>query len=137
MENFFPLTIMISHTFIGVYFVFFGFWNIYHWRPLIEMMAQKNIPHPWLLLPIGITWQVVCGFLIILGIYVKLAALLLIPFTLISICIFHPFWQFRGELRNLNLIIFIGNLTVTIAALLFLINNVTPLLQLIDLFHMI
>ena len=121
MEFLLMLSSMLAHSLIGFYFAFFGFWNIYHWRTTMEVMVQKNIPHPWLLLSIGIVWQTVLGFLIILNIFVAISALLLIPFTLIAICMFHPFWKYRGEHRALNLIIFITNITVTISALLLLI----------------
>ncbi len=121
MEN--SLYVTIGQTLIGFYFVFFGFWNIYHWVPFVEIMTKKRIPLPFLFMSIGITWQVLAGFMIMLGFYVKIAALSLIPFTLISILIFHDFWNFEGALRRLNLNIFIANLTVTLGALLHLINS--------------
>lgn len=121
MDN---LTLFIAHTLIGFYFAFFGVWNIYHWRPLMEAMVQKNIPHPWLFLSIGIIWQILAGIMIIMNIYAKLAALSLIPFTIIAVCIFHPFWRFSGEHRALNFTIFTVNMTITLAALLLIIKEV-------------
>lgn len=121
--------LFLAHTLIGFYFVFAGIWNIYHWVPTMEAMIQKNIPHPWLVLSIGIAWQTVAGILIFLGVFVKLAALTLIPFTIISVLIFHPFWKFRGETRALHMSIFLCNMTMTLGALLLLMNTVTPLMQ--------
>lgn len=121
MNNLMLMIPLITHTLIGLYFVFFGIWNIYHWRPTMEIMVQKNFPHPWLFLSVGILWETVLGIMIVLNLYVMLAALLLIPFTVISVCLFHPFWQYRGEHRNLNVAIFIMNITVTVSALLLLI----------------
>src|SRR3990167_6435729 len=118
--SFFSLTNLI-HTLIGFYFVFFGFWNIYHWIPIVDTMAKKDIPLPYLILAIGITWQIIAGCMIIFGIGVEFAALSLIPFTLIAVFIFHPFWKFSGELCSLNFTIFIANLTIGLAALLSLI----------------
>jgi hypothetical protein len=40
----------IGRVLIGLYFAFFGIWDIYHWRPSIEIMLQKHIPHPYLIL---------------------------------------------------------------------------------------
>ena len=122
----------LAHFLIGFYFAFFGIWNIYHWRPIIFALNEKNLPHPWLLLPLAIAWQIVAGVMIICDIYVKLAALSLIPFTLIAICLFHPFWKYKGELRILNFTIFTANSTITCASLLLLLNNITPLTQLSD-----
>jgi putative oxidoreductase len=129
MPPLFPATPLLAHFLIGFYFVFYGFWNIYHWRPIVEDMTQKNIPLPFLILSCGIFWQTVAGFMIMLGIYVKLAALILIPFTILSVFIFHPFWKFRGEHRALNMNIFIANLTVSLSALLLLLNTQVPLIH--------
>jgi putative oxidoreductase len=129
MQHWFPLLPTIGQALIGFYFAFFGFWNIYHWTPLLQTMIQKNIPHAFFLLSIGIMWQIVTGTMIMFGIYVKVAALLLIPFTIISICIFHSFWTQTGEHKRLNLNIFIANLTVTLGALLHLLTNAVQVSQ--------
>lgn len=116
---------MLAHLLIGFYFVFFAFWNIYHWSPLLGAMTEANLPHPYLLLPIGIGWQFTAGLLIILGIWIKLAALSLIIFTLIAVFIFHPFWKHKGNLYALNLTVFMANLTIGVGALLLLIYPVS------------
>lgn len=112
---------LLVHFLIGFYFVFFGFWNVYHWAPLLEVMAKKNIPHPYVILAIGIVWQVLAGFLIIFDLFVKIAASSLIVFTVISVFIFYPFWNFKGEHRNIDVNMFVANMTVTLGALLALI----------------
>lgn len=112
--------IILTHVLIGSYFVFYAFWNIYHWGPILKTMADRGIPHPYLILPLGILIQAIAGYLIMFGLYVHLAAIVLIPFTLITVVIFHPFWKFQGEARILNFSIFLVNVTVTIAALLLL-----------------
>lgn len=135
MCNLCGLSVVLAHVLTGFYFAFYGFWNLYHWRPIMENMIQKNIPLPFLVLSCGIFWQTVAGFLIMFGFYVKLAALVLIPFTVISVFIFHPFWSHRGEQRALNLNIFIANLTVSLSALLLLLNNIVPATSFADFFN--
>src|SRR5580693_4828423 len=110
MDNFFSALLLLSHSLIGFYFIFFGFWNIYHWSPMIEVMLNRKLPSPWLLLSIVIAWQVVAGFMILLGIYIKLIALLLIPFSLLVVFILHPFLNFTGELLKQHMALFITNL---------------------------
>lgn len=81
--------------------------------------AEKNPPaKPFLFL--GIAWQALFGFYLIIGLWVQLSALLLIPFTIISVFIFHAFWNFEGEVRRLNMILFIANLTASLGGLLLL-----------------
>lgn len=120
------LSILLAHSLIGFLFIFAGVYNIYHWRPLMEAMVQKNIPHPWLVLSIGIAWETIAGGLIMLGIFIKLAAFSLMFFTVISIFMFHPFWRMTGEHRQINMGIFMTHLCVTNGALLLLMNNITP-----------
>lgn len=124
---------IIGRILVGLYFAFFGIWNIYHWRPSIEIMLQKQIPHPYLILTLGIAWQSILGVMIICNIHTKIAAILLIPFCLTSITIFHPFWYHKGELRRMHLARFIDNTTVTIGSLLLLLNTSTPLTNWSDL----
>lgn len=122
MEILSHLLFVTSHVLIGFYFAFFGFWNIYHWRPLLMTLNERNIPMPQLVLSIGIAVQVIAGGMIMFVNYVKPATLVLLPFTIIAVYIFHPFWKFKGEDRKLNFTLFFTNITVTLGALLHLLS---------------
>lgn len=111
---------MMGCLLLGFYFVFFGVWNTWHWTPTLAVMKQKNIPFSPPFLLAGIVLQTIAGLMLMLGIFVPWAALILIPFDIIAVFIFHPFWQFNGEIRRLNMIIFIANLTSTLGFLLLL-----------------
>ncbi len=102
---------------VGSYFVFFGVWNTCHWRTTRDVMASQHIPLPAFTLTFGIGLQTLAGIALMLGVYIQIAAFLLMPFTLISIFIFHAFWMDNSEARQLNMIIFITNLTCTLGAL--------------------
>lgn len=114
----------LGHFLIGFYFVFFGVWNIYHWYTILEVMAKRGIPHPYLFLSIGIVWQFIAGVMIMFDIYIKLAAFSLIPFTIIAVCFLHPFWRCSVENRKHDLIMFITNITVTLGSLLILMGPI-------------
>lgn len=111
---------IISHFLIGFYFTFFGFWNIYHWKPMTEVMIERHITSPIMLLSIAIGWQILCGVMIMCGILVKLAALLLIPFTICIVFLLHPFWHYHGELRKQHMALFMTNFTMSLGALILL-----------------
>jgi putative oxidoreductase len=130
--NWMALLPIIGRIFVGYYFAGFGLWNIYHWRPFTKVLIEKNIPLPFVVLPIGIFWQIAAGTMIMFGSYVKLAALSLIIFTVISVTIFHDFWNHQGEVRRLNLNLYIANLTISIGALVLLLNNISPLASLAE-----
>ena len=112
--------LILGHLLIGLYFAFLGCWNIYHWVPILKVLAERGTPHPYFVLPVGIAIQIITGVMIMFGILIPIAALVLIPSTIVIICIFHPFWHFKGESRMLNFTIFISNLTVTLGALILL-----------------
>jgi putative oxidoreductase len=123
MDSMHLTLLVVSHFFIGFYFAFFGLWNIYHWKPMIEVMLKKNIPSPLFLLSIAIGWQIICGVMIMFGILVKLSALLLIPFIFIIVFLLHPFWEFTGELRKQHMALFITNFSMSLGALILLLSN--------------
>ncbi|MES2217487.1 MAG: DoxX family protein [Pseudomonadota bacterium] len=132
--NLLNLLPIIGKFFIGFYFAGVGFWNIYHWRPALRVLINKNIPLPFVVLPLGIFWEITAGTMIIFGSYVKLAALSLMIFTVIAITIYHDFWNHEGELRRLNMKVFLANLVISFGALLLLLNNITPITTFTDLF---
>jgi putative oxidoreductase len=116
---------ILAYFLIGFYFIFFGFWNIYHWTPITEVMIKKNLPAPFFLLSIAIGLQIIAGFMIISATLVPIAAILLILFTFFIIFVLHPFWDFQGELRKQHMALFITNLTMTLGALLLLLTGTT------------
>jgi len=120
MDSLHSILVFMGHILIGFYFTFFGVWNIYHWKPISEVMLQKKLPSPLLLLSIAIGWQIICGTMIMVGFFVKLAALLLIPFTLMIVFLLHSYWDYKGELRKQHMALFITNLTVSLGALILL-----------------
>ncbi len=127
MDMLWPMLPLIGRILIGSYFVFFGVWNIYHCRPLLNILIQKNIPLPFIFLPLGIFWQITAGVMIVFGSSIKIAALSLALFTFIGAGIFHDFWNQKGEHHRLNKNIFITKLTIILGTLLILASSVTSL----------
>lgn len=126
MDALLPYSPMLGRILIGFFFFFFGIWNAYHWKPTLSFMLQKKIPLSGPVLLFGILLQTIMGLMLMLGFYVKIAALLLIPFDIVAVFIFHAFWNFSGEIRRLNMIVFITNLTASLGALLLLLNTIQP-----------
>ncbi len=121
MEGLPQALIFLAHSLIGCYFVFFGFWNIYHWAPMTKTMVDHQLPWPFLTLSFIIGFQIIAGVMLVFGILVKLTALILIPFVLAIVLLLHPFWKFKGELRKQHMALFVTNLTMCLGALLLLI----------------
>jgi putative oxidoreductase len=107
---------------IGFFFVFFGFWNFIHRAPTIDFMKKKHLPLSSMVFYFGIILQILCGLGIMFNYASSLAALLLIPFNIIAVFIFHAFWTYSDEIRRLNMICFVTNLTASLGALILLID---------------
>lgn len=107
---------------VGFYFVFFGFWNIYHWASISEVLLKRNIPSPLMILSIAIGLQIVGGVMIIFGYLIPVAAAILILFVIFIGFILHPFWLYSGELRKQHMALFITTFTMCLGALLLLIS---------------
>ncbi|MCD6040229.1 MAG: hypothetical protein K0S27_1629 [Gammaproteobacteria bacterium] len=120
---------LLAHILIGFYFTFFGFWNIYHWISITEVMIQRHLPCPFFLLSFLIAFQIITGVMLMFGILIKLTALALIPFVLIFVFILHPFWKFKGEVRKQHMALFVTNLTMCLGALILLVNTISPITQ--------
>lgn len=114
---------VFGNVLVGFFFVFFGFFNVYHWKPTLEEMSQRGLPHPYLILAFLIGWETVLGFMIIFGLYARLAALLLIPFVVIAAFTFYPFWKFHAERRAMNLSMFVAYMTICLGALFVLLSS--------------
>lgn len=119
----------LGRDLIGFYFVYFGVWAIYHWKPYINILVDKKIPHPFMILPVLVGWQIIAGGLIMSGLYVRLAALCLIPYILINVFLYHDFWNHQTDARRAHLAMFMSNLTITFGSLFMLFGNLTPLSQ--------
>lgn len=120
METIMPFLPTLGKWLIGCYFIFFGIWNIYHWKPITDVMLEDRIPSPVLLFSIGVSLQTLLGMMILGDIYIKVTAMLLMLFTVLSSFLFHPFWRFSGEKRKLHLTKFVENFTLTLGALFLL-----------------
>ena len=135
MDTIFSFFPALGTFLVGFYFAFFGVWNACHWQATKDFMVTKKIPFTSFLLGLGIGLQTVAGCLLMTGFYRPLAAMLLIPFNIVAVFIFHAFWEHEGEIRRLNMIIFIANLSGTLGALCLLLNTIEPSLSWNTLFN--
>ena len=77
-------------------------------RPLLEQMVMWS---PVLLL-ISTSFELLGGLLIFLGIKVRVGALMLLFFLIPATFFFHHFWVLEGAERELQMIMFMKNLSI-------------------------
>ena len=121
---------LIAKILVGFFFFYYGVSNTFQRKTIIEMMLQKKIPFASAVFYLGVITQTICGMLIMCNQFLELSVSLLIVFDIVAVFVFHRFWTFEGELRRLNQIIFISNLTIVIGALI-LVADSNPLLFII------
>lgn len=63
----------------------------------LTRLESKSIPHPSLFLPIIMIIKFFASIVIILDIFVPLASFALVILTIASSCVFHDFWNKKGE----------------------------------------
>lgn len=91
----------------------------YH-QPWAQSLFDQILPLAPTLLLIGTIAELLGGVLLILGIQVRLGAFILCLFLIPTTFLFHNFWALQGNEQQLQLIMFLKNLSIFGGALAFL-----------------
>jgi len=79
---------------LGIIFVLSGYGKLTGLAAFAASLAAHGVPAAGLLAPIGATVEFVGGFLIVLGLQTRYAALVMIMFVIVATAISHRFWQY-------------------------------------------
>ena len=86
----------VGRLLLGGAFVFAGLRNLTNIPALTGLLAGRGVPQARPALYLGIAWQVVCGILLVGGLWIAWAAVGLIAFLLVATPVFHNFWAYQG-----------------------------------------
>jgi putative oxidoreductase len=117
---------------VGAFYLGFGVANARSSLEIVETLRKRSFILPRVLFWAGVATQSGAGALLVLGYQASLAAILLIPFTLIAPLIFHPFWSMEGEAKFLNRIIFLCDYTCVLGSLLLIVGADPDFLDLLS-----
>lgn len=78
----------------------------------IQKGGEIFLPYSNILIIIAGTIELLGGLLILLGIYVRFGAFLLLIFLIPATLVFHHFWYLEGDERLLQSIMFLKNLAI-------------------------
>jgi putative oxidoreductase len=84
---------------LGAPFVIGGLHHFSMLAPLTQALAARGLPAARLFLIAGSIFQTIAGLLLIIGYWVRLAALGLVVFTVIATVLMLNFWDLSGEAR--------------------------------------
>ncbi|MCL1633633.1 DoxX family protein [Luteimonas sp. SX5] len=93
------LATITGRVLLGGLFVLGGIEHFTSLPAVSGAMAKRGVPMAHLVLIAGSLFQIACGALLMLGLWVTAAALGLVVFTLAASAIFMNFWSLQGEAR--------------------------------------
>lgn len=99
MELLQNLIILISRICISSLYLWAAGAKVLNWKGTIAYMQSKNFPLISLMLPAAILLQTAGGISLLLGLYCRLGALILIVFTIPAMIKMHNFWQERDAMK--------------------------------------
>ncbi|MGE0198470.1 MAG: DoxX family protein [Simkaniaceae bacterium] len=141
------LFLFIARLFFGLIFVVAGVSKIFNWSDTVESlvrmicnwhvylegkvvssdMMQLLVTLSPLLIGIAIFLEIVGGLFVIVNLKMRLGAFLLLIFLIPTTIIFHPFWFELGSHFQVQMAMFMKNLSIMGALLYFLIEPRTAL----------
>ncbi len=81
-------------------------------NPALQSAIEFGLANVFLLLLIGVIFEIVGGLLVFLGLWVRLGALLLILFLIPATIAFCHFWELQGADREMQMVNFMKNVSI-------------------------
>jgi putative oxidoreductase len=117
------LVVLLARVVLSPLFIFGGVNHLFHWSGLIKGMSDKGMGMEslfgsfspivvQLLLAGATTFLLLGGLSVLLGIRARWGAVLLIVFLIPAALIFHDYWSYDGQIRQLQMANFMKNLTI-------------------------
>ena len=84
---------LIARILFASLFLASGLGHLVTTEPLAGYAAVKKLPQPRLAVQASGVYLIIASLMLMFGIWPDLGALALVPFLLLSACLFHGFWQ--------------------------------------------
>ncbi len=99
----------IARIFLALPFIHSGISVILDKKPTVGLMQSRNLPFIPVLLPIALLLKLGASLALVFNIFPALAAGSLAAFTIVATIIFHNFWSFEGQEREVEIYWFTTN----------------------------
>src|SRR5215470_7524699 len=86
--------LLLGRVFMGAIFVQSGFAKLTGLDAFAGMLAQRGVPMPSVLAPVGAAVEFFGGLAIVFGLWTRYAAVLMILFVIAATLISHRYWEF-------------------------------------------
>ena len=121
------IAVPLGRVLLALIFIMSGYGKITGWPGVVGAVEAKGLPIPMLFGAGAILAELGGGLLVALGFKARLGALMLIIFTVVTTIVFHNFWAYEGPDRQMQMINFMKNLSMTGGLLLVLGYGAGPL----------
>lgn len=107
------LLILIGRVLLGGFFLWKAAEKVLHWHETNEALRRKKIPYVSYILPVSMVFLVLGGLSVVLGVYARFGALLLLIYMVAHIYKLHAFWSLNaGTERTLEKLMFMKDLAI-------------------------
>ena len=117
----------VGRLLLALIFIISGFNKVMGWPGVVGAVEAKGLPIPLLFGVGAVLAELGGGLLVALGFKARFGALVLIVFTIVTTLVFHNYWAFEGPDRQVQMINFMKNLSMTGGLLLVLAYGAGPL----------
>jgi len=112
METIGRYSVLLGRILLSLIFVMSGFSKIGGWEQTAGYMASKGMPLVPLFLVAAMLIEVLGGLSVLLGLKARVGAAALILFLVPASLIFHNFWTLEGMEQQVQMIMFMKNLSI-------------------------
>ncbi|HEX7055190.1 MAG TPA: DoxX family protein [Burkholderiales bacterium] len=106
------LALLIGRVAIAALYLPSGFSKLVNLPGFIDQVDGRGVPLAPLLAPLGAAIEFLAGLALLLGVQVRLAAVLLLVFTAAATLIAHRFWEYQGAAQRMQQINFFKNVAI-------------------------
>ncbi|MEM9531348.1 MAG: DoxX family protein [Pseudomonadota bacterium] len=103
---------LLIRVLLGLMFLLSGLGKFFETESFVRTLSHSGVPFTLELVLAAGLLQVICGPLLILGAYTRLAAPALAAFTVIVTVLVHNFWSLSGEIAERQMIYALKNVVI-------------------------
>jgi uncharacterized membrane protein YphA (DoxX/SURF4 family) len=97
---------------LALIFILSAVGKLQDWQGTVQMMADRGLPMPDVLLSISVGLELVGGVLVVLGLYARWGAVVLLLFLVPVSVIMHNFWAVPEDQMQMQMINFMKNVSI-------------------------
>ena len=104
--------VVVGRVLLSSIFILSGIEKILGWSGTLEYVASQGLQPAWLFAGAAAAVEIVGGLSILTGTFARFGALALFLFLIPTTLLFHDFWSFDGQERQMQMVSFLKNLAI-------------------------